>query len=151
MKWQQGVTASLGELKNPFANNRQPWTPERRALIAEAVEAGWTITRISKEFGTSHYTVKKEFPGYRNKALAVRSGSETVSRRFQESERFAQMAAMVEDGTSLNEILRTTGIHPDTVKKYFPEAGWTMEQGQERKRMEDALDDKLRKAWGYAV
>lgn len=137
----------LNESKNSYSTNRKPWTPERKAMIEKAVRAGWTIKAICDHFGTSHATFRKHFPDYATKNQGQLAGAATRAKRFQESARFAQVAEMVDDGASLNEILRTTGVHPDTTKKYFPEAGWTRAQGQERKILELATYAAIKERW----
>jgi hypothetical protein len=44
-------------------------------------------------------------------------------------EELAIMKQCVDDGWSLFEMRKTYGWHNVTVKKYFPDAGWTVREG----------------------
>ena len=53
-----------------------------------------------------------------------------------------EIEALVRQGASLNEIRKTTGADPRTVKRYFPEAGWDVGGGgwaAEIKKVEEKL------------
>jgi len=44
-------------------------------------------------------------------------------------ERLAQAARLLEDGASQREVQRTTGIARETLRKHFPDKGWTFIEG----------------------
>lgn len=44
-------------------------------------------------------------------------------------ERLALAKQALEDGWSQMEVYRTHGIHPMTLRRHFPGAGWTPKQG----------------------
>ena len=49
-----------------------------------------------------------------------------------------EIEALVRQGASLNEIRKTTGADPRTVKRYFPEAGWDVGGGGEAAEIKKA-------------
>ena len=135
--------------QNSSSNSRWAWTPWFRSLIESEVEAGTSIAEICRKHGVTHGRMRTEFPDYRvgQRGGYRQSTAALAVERFLAGEHFAAMKAMVEDGASLNEIMRTLGSDHRTIKKYFPDAGWTKEQGMERKRLEKRAYAVIKERW----
>ena len=55
-------------------------------------------------------------------------------------ERLAQIKALLDDGCSNREITKTLHVGDKTIKKYFPESGWTMKQAGDFSAALKAID-----------
>lgn len=95
--------------------------PERYYAVLDRLSEGATIVEVMREFHMDYYTVKKYFP---NAGRPDLQGGVSLSKS--NPEKYREIGRMVAEGASLNEILRSTGSDPRTVKKYFPNAGWSV-------------------------
>lgn len=93
--------------------------PERYFAVLDRLAEGATIVSILKEFHMDYYTLKKYFP---NAGRPDLQGGVSLDKAS--PEKYKEIGRMVAEGASLNEIRRTTGSDPRTIKKYFPNAGW---------------------------
>lgn len=57
---------------------------------------------------------------------SVQSAQRNRRTLINQPERMSQLRRMVEDDVSMKEISRTMGIHRNTIKRYFPDAGWSI-------------------------
>jgi DNA invertase Pin-like site-specific DNA recombinase len=74
------------------------------------------------QHGFDDVTVRKYYPEY--KGAPQRRGGRLLSEY--EPEKYAQMKQLVEDGVSVEEIVRTLHVSHHTVTKYFPDAPWDL-------------------------
>lgn len=117
--------------------------PERYYAVLDRLSEGATIVEIMREFRMDYYTVKKYFP---NAGRPDLQGG--VSLAKSNPEKYREIGRMVAEGASLNEILRSTGSDPRTVKKYFPNAGWAA-GGAGKSAQVKRANEELRKMDGY--
>jgi hypothetical protein len=97
---------------------------------------GWTIPRLAAHFNISTTYVSR---------LRTRLGIIPPTRTDLTPERLARIEAMLDDGMPFNEIHRTEGANPETLKKYFPGRGWTIEQSNEYRAAIRQLAPQIRR------
>lgn len=113
--------------------------PERYYAILDRLSEGATIKSIISEFRIDYYTLKKYFP---NSGRPDLQGG--VSLKNSNPEKYREIGTLVAEGASLNEIMRTTGSDPRTVKKYFPNAGWSAGGGDKAAQARSGRQDLQR-------
>lgn len=95
-------------------------------LIARMIKRGTSTRDICAQVGCSEkviYDVKREIYG---------PGKSTLEGL---DERLALASQMVADECSIDEIARTVHMAKQTIREYFPRAGWTNEQSLEFARL----------------
>lgn len=108
--------------------------PERYYAILDRFAEGASIAQVCREFHIDFYTVKKYFPNVGRPDL---SGGQTVKEL--DPEKYREIGRLVAEGASLNEIMRSCNTDHRTIKRLFPNAGWTR-GGKGAKLMKHAND-----------
>jgi DNA-binding CsgD family transcriptional regulator len=91
--------------------------------VAELTRAGHSATEISALLGCSVRAVVR--------CRRLTGTSKGVASKPTAPETMERVKAMIAEGASHAEIGRTVGIHPTTVRRHFPNTGWTREQCNE--------------------
>lgn len=95
--------------------------PDRYYRIQSAIAAGDSIREILRTHHIDFRTLKKYFP---NAGRPDLSGGQNL--RDLDPEKAERIGRMVADGASLNEIMRSENTDHRTIKRLFPNAGWTV-------------------------
>lgn len=80
--------------------------------------AGWPQRRIAEHHGVSMRTVSRNL-----KALGRTTPTPTAGKRVTEEWK-AAARDLLDDGASLVEVARTTGVSESTATRHFPGRGW---------------------------
>lgn len=95
----------------------------RREDVARLYAAGKLDAEIAAELGVDRSTVARH-----RDALGLPSRS---SARVIPAEEVAELERLVDERVPFAEISRSTGVHPETLRKLFPGRAWTPEERAE--------------------
>jgi DNA-binding NarL/FixJ family response regulator len=112
---------------------------ERDAAIVRLFNQGLPMRQIAEQIGCHESTVKnaRRRAGLPPRVLNPRLNKEQVT----------MISKLLDDGWSMREISRTYGHKYATIKRYFPDAGWSKDQTAELSSMlQRALHAERKKA-----
>ena len=92
---------------------------ERTETVRRLTREGRSASEIAVILGVTKRTVMR----HRQAAGISRPWRTPLT-----SDQIARMAALLADGVSREETARTLGVHPKTVRRYFPDARWSHQQ-----------------------
>lgn len=107
-----------------------------REEFAKLSDEGLTLTQLANHFGIHPRAVTR---------IRTQIGIKSPNLRKLTPERMAVIESMLEDGMPFQEIHRTEGVDMETLRKYFPGRGWTVEQSNEYRAAIRALAPKIRR------
>lgn len=105
-----------------------------RDQFARYAADGATNAELMERFGCSEATVTR---------LRKLTGTTTAKRMT--PERLNRIAAMLDDGMPFNEISRTEGADPETLRKHFPGRQWTRQQSSAHSVAVRVLNREIRR------
>lgn len=91
-------------------------------------EAGLNHAELTAHFGCNSATTSRI---HKRLGLPPFAGAQN----WFTPERRGQVQHLLDDGCSFAEIVRTTGVHPDTLRRHFPGQQWTKQQRAEWQRV----------------
>ena len=145
-----GITPDRLRRRFPGRGNPAPharkFTEQELNSIQRMVDAGYSAHHIALEHGVHYAQVVRLFPETRTPEYRAKL---TTHVTFTDLER---IRLLVDDDVSLSEITRTTGVRPETIKKYFPHAGWggdedAIEKAVIARRGNELLNEMENKTW----
>lgn len=93
-------------------------SPEREKLLASLVEADVSIASLHKQHGFNYKTVRKYYPGYRDRNAYRKAIGLTEEDR-------ATIEMLIEERAPVSAIEEITGRDAETIQAAYPEATWT--------------------------
>lgn len=114
---------------------------DREAFRAMASQ-GASRREMAEHFGVSEATVHR----YRERLDIPWHDP----RPFSNPDTRLKVTAAITDGWSLAEIHRTLGVHPETVRKHYPGAAWTMSQRDEIRAAERHAEEGVERTYALA-
>lgn len=97
--------------------------------VARLTRQGFSLTEIAERVGCSTRHV-----GRIRVACGVAQPPPALTNRPITPERLEAVARMLADGASNREIMRTLGVHYETLQRYFPGTAWSQDQVVELSR-----------------
>jgi hypothetical protein len=111
-------------------------------------ESGMDAPSIAKELGVTKRTVVR----WRGQTDRLKSTKGNRPYGILPDEMVKTIRDMADDGCSKNEIVRSLGVHANTVTKYAPDAAWTIEQSNEyRQAIRSAIKQVNKTGVGHIV
>lgn len=116
------VSCHIRSIQNIQRQGRD-YIPSTDALVnplrvAELTRVGYSTPQIAEKLGCSTRQVTR----VRGRVGVAQPAPSSVGRPA-DPEKLAMAAELVEQHASIGEIHRTTGLHKDTIKRHFPNAG----------------------------
>lgn len=105
-----------------------------RDEFARLAAEGFTNAELKDHFECSEATVTR-----------LRKLTATVTAKRMTPDRLNRIAAMLDDGMPFNEIHRTEGADPSTLRKHFPGRQWTTAQAVEHRTALRTLNREIRR------
>ena len=103
--------------------------------------ATMTNAELSEHFECSPATVTR---------LRAQTGT-ARPRRIMTTERLTKIQRMLDEGMPFNEIHRTEGADPHTLRKHFPGQAWTLQQSINHRQTIRTLTPQIRRTYGRAA